>query len=43
MVLGQICIGSGAYCILIIGYVILSELAEDKFKQVGIMTLNAVW
>jgi hypothetical protein len=43
IILGQIVIGSGAYCILIIGYVIVGELCEDKFKQVAIITLNAVW
>lgn len=41
--MGQIVLGSGGYCILIIGYVIIGELSEDKFKQVGIITLNAVW
>ena len=43
MVIGQICIGAGSYCILITGYVILGALCEDKFKQIGIITLNAVW
>jgi hypothetical protein len=43
IIIGQIILGAGGYCILIIGYVILGELTEDKFKQIGIITLNAVW
>jgi hypothetical protein len=43
IVIGQITIGGGCYTILIIGYVILSEVTEDKFKQNSIITLNAVW
>jgi len=43
IVIGQIFIGAGCYCILIIGYVILSELTENKFKQYSIITLNAIW
>jgi MFS family permease len=43
IVIGQTVLGAGSYCVLILGYVILGELSEDKFKQVGIITLNAVW
>lgn len=43
IVVGQILVGSGCYSVLIIGYVIISELAEDKFKQYSITILNAVW
>lgn len=43
LVIGQICIGAGCYSVMITGYVILSELTEDKFKQYSITTLNAIW
>ncbi len=43
IVIGQIILGSGCYSVLIIGYVIISELSEDKFKQYSITMLNAVW
>jgi hypothetical protein len=43
IVIGQILLGSGCYSVLIIGYVIISELTEDKFKQYSITMLNAVW
>lgn len=42
MVIGQICVGAGSYCILITGYILLGEVCEDNFKQVGMITLNAV-
>jgi hypothetical protein len=43
IVIGQIILGAGCYSVLIIGYVIVSELTEDKFKQYSITLLNAVW
>ncbi len=43
MIIGQIMIGSGCYTVLIVGYVIISELSEDKFKQYSITILNLVW
>lgn len=43
IIIGQIILGAGCYSVLIIGYVIVSELTEDKFKQYSIVILNAVW
>ena len=33
----------GSYTVLITGYVIVSELTEEKFKQYTIVALNAIW
>lgn len=43
IIIGQLCVGSGCYSVLIGGYVIVSELTEDKFKQYAIILLNVVW
>jgi hypothetical protein len=43
IIIGQVILGGGGYSALITGYVIISELAEDKFKQYSIITLNFVW
>jgi hypothetical protein len=33
----------GSYTVLITGYVIVSEITEEKFKQYTIVALNAIW
>jgi ABC-type cobalamin transport system permease subunit len=43
MVFAQIFIGFGAYASLTISYIIMSDLFDDKLRQVGIITVNAAW
>ena len=41
--IGQVILGMGCYTVLITGYVIVSELTEEKFKQYSIISLNVIW
>lgn len=43
MIFAQIFIGFGAYACLTISYILMSDLFDDKLRQIGIITVNAAW
>jgi MFS family permease len=43
MSFSQIVVGFGGYSVMIIGYMILSDLCKDSMRQKAILSMNGVW
>ena len=43
MAIAQIIIGFGGFSVMIIGYALLSDLCQDKIRQIAILSMNGVW
>lgn len=43
MAMSQVIIGFGGYSVMIIGYTLLSDLCQDKMRQIAILSMNGVW
>lgn len=43
MILAQIIIGFGGYATIIMIFIFIAEMCEDKLRQIILMALNGIW